>query len=254
MYQPFPHLRPRGGIYDLPPLTIEVTMRKLTLDYIKSLIVNAEYQRFGDTLTVCVLTLRNGFTVTGESACISKAIFDAEIGQKVAYDNAVDKIWQLEGYLTLQQVYEAGISDRLLSKETKNNPENIPPSQGLPPTLAINGIFITPKGYHLVTDKDYGDGFFIPLQQSGDRYIYARKAKKQPIDGEFIYATSAEEIAACEIKAEWTIATPESVYWDSAAFLHFWNAGRLVGIDVMLQGVFAQQAETFARLTGQEKE
>ena len=44
MYQPFPHLKPRGGIYDLPPLTIiEVTMRKLTLDYIKSLIVNAEY-------------------------------------------------------------------------------------------------------------------------------------------------------------------------------------------------------------------
>ena len=105
-------------------------MRKLTLDYIKSLIVNVEYQRFGDTLTVCVLTLRNGFTVTGESACISKAIFDAEIGQKVAYDNAVDKIWQLEGYLTLQQMYEAGISDRLLSKETKNNPENIPPSRG----------------------------------------------------------------------------------------------------------------------------
>lgn len=130
MYQPFPHLRPRGGIYDLPPLTIEVTMRKLTLDYIKSLIVNVEYQRFGDTLTVCVLTLRNGFTVTGESACINKAVFDAEIGQKVAYDNAVDKIWQLEGYLTLQQVYEAGISDRLLSKETKNNPENIPPSRG----------------------------------------------------------------------------------------------------------------------------
>ena len=137
MYQPFPHLRPRGGIYDLPPLTTEVTMRKLTLDYIKSLIVNAEYQRFGDTLTVCVLTLRNGFMVTGESACINKAVFDAEIGQKVAYDNAVDKIWQLEGYLTLQQVYEAGISDRLLSKETKNNPENIPPSQRLPTTQKV---------------------------------------------------------------------------------------------------------------------
>lgn len=111
MYQPFPHLKPRGGIYDLPPLTIiEVTMRKLTLDYIKSLIVNAEYQRFGDTLTVCVLTLRNGFTVTGESACINKAVFDAEIGQKVAYDNAVDKIWQLEGYLAVQRNYEATLS------------------------------------------------------------------------------------------------------------------------------------------------
>ena len=54
-------------------------MQKLTLDYLKSLIVNTEYQRFGETLTVCVLTLRNGFAVTGESACINKAVFDAEI-------------------------------------------------------------------------------------------------------------------------------------------------------------------------------
>ena len=82
-------------------------MRKLTLDYIKSLIVNVEYQRFGDTLTVCVLTLRNGFTVTGESACINKADFNADIGQQVAYNNAVDKIWQLEGYLAVQRNYEA---------------------------------------------------------------------------------------------------------------------------------------------------
>ena len=111
MYQPFPQLRPRGGIYDLPPLTIiEVTMQKLTLDYIKSLIVNVEYQRFGDTLTVCVLTLRNGFTVTGKSACIHTENFDESIGKIVAYDDAVDKIWELEGYLAVQRNYEATLS------------------------------------------------------------------------------------------------------------------------------------------------
>ncbi|HEY5798682.1 MAG TPA: Gp49 family protein [Burkholderiaceae bacterium] len=49
-------------------------------------------------LTFCVLVLRNGFTVTGESACISRQNFDAEIGQKVARQNAVQKIWPLEGY------------------------------------------------------------------------------------------------------------------------------------------------------------
>ncbi|HHT7856366.1 hypothetical protein [Pasteurella multocida] len=116
-------------------------------------------------------------------------------------------------------------------------------------SINIAKVIITPTGYCLVTAEDYGDAFLIPLQQSSDRYIYAAKAKEQPVGGEFIYATSAEEIAACEIKAGWTIATPESAYWDSAAFLHFWNAGRLVGVDVMLQGVFAQQAETYARLT-----
>lgn len=49
-------------------------------------------------LTICVLVLRNGFTVTGESACASPNNFDAEIGHKIARQNAKDKIWMLEGY------------------------------------------------------------------------------------------------------------------------------------------------------------
>lgn len=49
-------------------------------------------------LTFCVLVLRNGFTVTGESACASPENFDAEIGRKIARANAVDKIWPLMGY------------------------------------------------------------------------------------------------------------------------------------------------------------
>ena len=49
-------------------------------------------------LTFCVLVLRNGFTVTGESACASPENFDAEIGRKVARQNAIEKIWPLVGY------------------------------------------------------------------------------------------------------------------------------------------------------------
>lgn len=49
-------------------------------------------------LTFCVLILQNGFTVTGESACASPENFDAEIGRKVARQNAVQKIWPLMGY------------------------------------------------------------------------------------------------------------------------------------------------------------
>lgn len=45
-----------------------------------------------DSLTFCVLTLRNGFTVTGESACASPENFDAEIGRKIARQNAVQKV------------------------------------------------------------------------------------------------------------------------------------------------------------------
>ena len=49
-------------------------------------------------LTFCVLVLRNGFTVTGESACASPENFDVEIGRKIARQNAVNKIWPLMGY------------------------------------------------------------------------------------------------------------------------------------------------------------
>ena len=51
-----------------------------------------------DLLTFCVLVLRNGFTVTGESACASPENFDAEIGRKIARANAVQKMWPLMGY------------------------------------------------------------------------------------------------------------------------------------------------------------
>lgn len=57
-------------------------------------------------LTFCVLTLKNGFTVTGESACASPENFDAEIGRRIARKNAYEKIWPLEGYLLKQRLYE----------------------------------------------------------------------------------------------------------------------------------------------------
>jgi len=58
-------------------------------------------------LTFCVLVLRNGFTVTGESACASPENFDAEIGRKIARQNAEQKIWPLMGYHLKQQLHEA---------------------------------------------------------------------------------------------------------------------------------------------------
>lgn len=80
---------------------------RLTPDLITSKIVSGEYHVFSDTcLTVCCLTLENGFTVTGESACASPENFDAGIGQKIAFEQAKNKIWMLEGYLLKQKLHE----------------------------------------------------------------------------------------------------------------------------------------------------
>jgi len=57
-------------------------------------------------LTFCVLVLRNGFTVTGESACASPENFDAELGRKIARKNAVDKVWPLLGFRLRDALHE----------------------------------------------------------------------------------------------------------------------------------------------------
>lgn len=60
-------------------------------------------------LTFCVIELRNGFTVTGESACASPENFDAEVGRKIARANAVSRIWPLMGY-ELRSRLASGVS------------------------------------------------------------------------------------------------------------------------------------------------
>ena len=57
-------------------------------------------------LTFCVLVLRNGFTVTGESACASPENFDAELGRKIARQNAISKVWPLMGYALKERLAE----------------------------------------------------------------------------------------------------------------------------------------------------
>ena len=59
-----------------------------------------------ELLTFCVLVLKNGFTVTGESACASPANFDEEIGRKIARQNAVNKIWPLLGFSLRDAIHE----------------------------------------------------------------------------------------------------------------------------------------------------
>lgn len=80
---------------------------RITPEQIDSVIVKDEYHVFPDSqLTVCCLTLQNGFNVVGSSACASPENFDIEIGQKIARNNAREKIWPLEGYLLKQHLLE----------------------------------------------------------------------------------------------------------------------------------------------------
>lgn len=82
-----------------------LTAKRITPDMLDAEIVAEDYHVFpGSCLTVCCLTLKNGFTVTGESACASPENFNAEIGQKIARSNAREKIWPLLGFRLRDQL------------------------------------------------------------------------------------------------------------------------------------------------------
>jgi hypothetical protein len=79
---------------------------RLTPEMIDAEIITEQYHVFpGTTVTVCCLTLRNGFNTIGHSACVSPDNFDEAIGRKVARDKARDKIWELEGYLLREMLW-----------------------------------------------------------------------------------------------------------------------------------------------------
>lgn len=81
---------------------------RLTPDLIDNAIQSEQYYVFpGTTMTVCALTLRNGYIVTGESAAASPQNFDRDIGRKIARENARNKIWALEGYLLRERISQA---------------------------------------------------------------------------------------------------------------------------------------------------
>lgn len=84
------------------------TAPRITPDHIKSLVVGETYTVLpSEKVMVCELTLKNGFSVRGEAAAVSKANFNETVGRAISYNNALEKIWQLEGYLLQQKLYES---------------------------------------------------------------------------------------------------------------------------------------------------
>lgn len=89
---------------------------RVTKGGIEERISSTEFNRLGDTVTHCRIILDNGFSVSGESACVNPENYNEEIGQKIAYDNAFRHLWPLFGFLLAEKNklrhQEAGSSQR----------------------------------------------------------------------------------------------------------------------------------------------
>ena len=95
--------------------------RRITPADIEAFIIGEHYINAGDAiardnpevntrqlglLTICVLVLENGFTVTGESACAFPENFDNAVGRKFAREKAIEKIWPLLGFMLRDQLHQ----------------------------------------------------------------------------------------------------------------------------------------------------
>lgn len=97
-------------ISEYPKLTYTVkkdamNAPRVTPTDVQDAIAKVEYL-YHNVLTVCVITMKNGFLVTGESACASPENYNRALGEKYAYERAFNKAWDYEGYLLRQALYE----------------------------------------------------------------------------------------------------------------------------------------------------
>lgn len=84
------------------------TAPRITPEQIDAAIVSETFTVLpSGKVMVCELMLRNGFSVRGEAAVVSRANFKEDIGRQISRDNARNKVWELEGYLLQQRLYEA---------------------------------------------------------------------------------------------------------------------------------------------------
>lgn len=80
---------------------------KITEDFLIEQIEDINYNIIGKKkITHCTITVKNGFTFTGEAACVDVSNFNADTGKAISYKNAFDKMWLVYGFCLAQYLYE----------------------------------------------------------------------------------------------------------------------------------------------------
>lgn len=150
----------------------------VTLEQIEAKIVREDYiqELNGGTLTICVLTLANGFDVVGTSGCADPAKYDAELGRKYAREDAIRQVWPLEGYLLRERMWRVNYPAQT---EDAGKPCDMN-------HLGIDGakwaaeFKKTAVGMgHLHLDEQWLDGWFCNAIKAG--FDEARRRYEQPV-------------------------------------------------------------------------
>jgi len=89
----------------------ETQRTTVTLNDIQNKVKQTTYTVLPDgKTTVCQLHMENGYTINGHSACVDPANYNRALGEKYAYEDAINKAWPLEGYLLAEKLHKAALS------------------------------------------------------------------------------------------------------------------------------------------------
>lgn len=143
-------LKKMGDVQDTVSTVAQVLPDTLpsfvTEESIKAKIKNVSYHVFeGTTLTHCTITLENGYTVTGESACVRPENFNKAVGEEWAYKDAFKHLWKLEGYLLKQRLFEGDQLDAGLPSSNIKRDNSLTLSQMLLEHDAVMNSGIDPE-------------------------------------------------------------------------------------------------------------
>lgn len=93
---------------------------RVTLEQIRAEVHSVDYINAGEAVgspmsplgrvTLCVMLLRNGFTVIGKSACVSPELYDRVIGERLAEEDAIRQVWPLLGFRLADQLHANVVS------------------------------------------------------------------------------------------------------------------------------------------------
>lgn len=131
--------------------------------------IKSEKYFYTDTLTICVLTLQNGFTVTGESACADPANYNKEIGDRLAKGNASNKIWSLLGFelkTKLTLIKEAGVPSGKITEI--GSPRTAIGTKVIHFVAMTRGDYNLYRGWELPKDENGDDnGYLVEYTDGG---------------------------------------------------------------------------------------
>jgi hypothetical protein len=93
-------------ITDRESAAVQQTQNRVTLESMVAKIDSIDYMHpdHAPHMTIAVVYLENGYILVGKSVPADPDNFDAELGRKFAYEDAIRQMWPLEAYLMRERM------------------------------------------------------------------------------------------------------------------------------------------------------